>query len=209
MADQITIPKTSADERAEVATEASVKALRDAADEAAKCSGWKTVERFLNARADALEKADEARNRPDDFVLMSQPCPACITDPTEHDDPMWSETFGEVQRDVTYKPGYRLLLKPDAEVPAGRWYYQVECDRIDAITGKPGTGRGGKAYLSPHATRSELVQTAFGLFKGFEEHEAREFFRWSGHQVFGPHMDVLGLAETAERTETRQAGVER
>src|SRR6478609_3499648 len=95
-------------------------------------------------------------------------------------DHLWSDLFAEVRDGVTYKPGYRLLLRRDELVPNGRWYFQVECDRLDAITGEPGTGRGGKAYLSPHVSRSELVQTAFGLLKSFEEHECREFFRFQG-----------------------------
>lgn len=131
------------------------------------------------------------------------PEPFIPVDATDETDPMWSPLFEEVWHGVTYKPGYRLELKPDREVANGRWYYQVECDRPDAITGEPGVGRGSKAYLSPHATRSELVQTAFGLFKGYEEHECREFFRYDGEQVFGPHIDVLAHHRVARETEVR------
>lgn len=118
---------------------------------------------------------------------------------------MWSPLFAEVQQGVTYKDGFRLLLEQDKEVVNGRWYFQVECDREDAITGEMGVGRGGKAYLSPYACRSELVQTVFGLFKSYEEHECREFFRFEGAQVFGPHFDVLALhkAASANQTEMR------
>lgn len=119
-------------------------------------------------------------------------------------DPMWNDLFEEVQHDVSYKPGYRLLLRPDSEIPGGRWYYQVEADHLDAITGEPGVGRGGKAYLSPHACRSELVQTAFGLLKAYEEHECREFFRYAGEQVYGPHFNVLALHRIADETEVRR-----
>lgn len=123
----------------------------------------------------------------------------------ETDDAMWSPLFEEVWHNVRFRqrPNYRLLLKPDQEVPGGRWYFQIECDRPDAITGEPGTGRGGKAYLSPHATRSELVQTAFSLLKAYDEHEAREAFEYAGVQVFGPHFDVLALHGIADRTEHR------
>ena len=118
-------------------------------------------------------------------------------------DPHWSDLFEEVHHAVTYKPGYRLLLKPDTTEIRGRWYYQVESDRTDAVTGEPGTGKGGKAYLSPHATRSELAQTAFGLFKAYEEHEAREWFRYDGRQVYGPHFDVTALHSIAHMVEVR------
>lgn len=123
--------------------------------------------------------------------------------PTDMTDHLWSDLFEEVAAAVTYKPGYRLLLKPDTFEMGSRWYFQVEADRVDAITGEPGVGRGGKAYLSPHACRSELAQTAFGLFKAYEEHECREWFRYDGAQVYGPHVDVLALVEIAHRTEAR------
>lgn len=119
-------------------------------------------------------------------------------------DPYWSPLFEDVHHSVTYKPGYRLLLRPDTTDAPCRWYFQVEADRVDAITGEPGVGRGGKAYLSPHAVRSELVQTAFGLFKAYEEHEAREWFRYNGRQVYGPHFDVTALWAVAEMTEVRK-----
>jgi hypothetical protein len=118
-------------------------------------------------------------------------------------DHLWSDLFEEVHHAVSYKPGDRLILKPDTPENGSRWYYQVEADLIDAITGQPGVGRGGKAYLSPHAVRSELAQTAFGLFKAYEEHEAREFFRYDGAQVYGPHFDVLALVDIAHLTEVR------
>lgn len=53
-------------------------------------------------------------------------------------DVLWSDLFEEVQHAVTYKPGYRLLLKPDTPEMGSRWYFQVEADRVDAITGEPG-----------------------------------------------------------------------
>lgn len=118
-------------------------------------------------------------------------------------DNFWSPLFEEVQHAITYKPGYRLLLKPSTEEMGTRWYFQVQAERPDAITGEPGVGRGGKRFLSPHATRSELAQTALGLFLAYEEHEAREFFRYDGAQVYGPHIDVLALVEIAHRTEVR------
>lgn len=113
----------------------------------------------------------------------------------------WSSLFAEVQDDVTYKPGYRLLLEEDS---SGRWFFQVvNTESVCAVTGRRQVDKGGKAYLSPHATRSELVQTAFGLFKAYEEHETREFFRWRGKQVYGPHMDVTALFHVADSTDAR------
>lgn len=116
----------------------------------------------------------------------------------------WNPLFAEVVEAVTYKPGFELLLCFDATPGGGRWYFQVECkNSVCAITGEIRTDRGGKAYLSPYATRSELAQIAFGLFKAYEEHEAREFFRYAGKQVFGPHLDVLALHGIADITDAR------
>lgn len=54
---------------------------------------------------------------------------------------------------------------------------------------------GRKWYLSPHATRSEVVQTALKAVLTAEEHEAREHFRYKGQTIFFPHLDVDEMAE--------------
>lgn len=118
-------------------------------------------------------------------------------------DTNWSQDFSEVHRTVEYKPNYRLLLEKDKKDPAGRWYFQVECVRPDSTTGEPGVGRGGKAYLSPHMNQSELTRIAFGLFMAYEEHECREFFRWRGRAIFGPHISSAALWEAADRLDDR------
>ena len=105
--------------------------------------------------------------------------------------------------DITLPENYNILIKQDAEIPNGRLYFQIECWREDAITGEMGYGYGGKAYLSPHASTSELVQTIFGLYKGYVEHEAREFFKYKGRRIFGPHMSVEALHEIANRVDVR------
>lgn len=89
--------------------------------------------------------------------------------------------------------------------PAGRFYFQVKCWRRDVITGEYGWGYGGKAYLSPHSTDSELVQTIFGLYKGYWEHEARENFEYRGRRVFGPHISTEALWDIARRVDYRSA----
>lgn len=89
--------------------------------------------------------------------------------------------------------------------PAGRYYYQIECWRKDVITGEMGLGYGGKAYLDPGSTDSQLVQTIFGLYKGYWEHEARETFQWKGRRVFGPHISTVALWEIAPRVDVRSA----
>lgn len=94
--------------------------------------------------------------------------------------------------------------------PDGRFYLQVTCWREDTITGEMGRGYGGKAYLSPHATDSEIIQTAFGLYKGYWEHEARETFLLTNsagetRRPFGPHIDTWALWSVARRVDIRSA----
>lgn len=108
-----------------------------------------------------------------------------------------------VADDITYKAGYRLRCEIDQKDPQGRLFYQVECHRPDALTGVMGIGHGGKAYLSEHMTMSELVRKAMSLFLAYEEHECREFFRWRGAQVFGPHISIEALASIADQVDTR------
>jgi hypothetical protein len=58
---------------------------------------------------------------------------------------------------------------------------------------------GRKWRLSPHMTRSEIVQTAFMAALACEEHECREKFKYRGKAVFGPHFDVEALVWLTEQ----------
>lgn len=109
-----------------------------------------------------------------------------------------------VAEEITFKPGYRLLCERDKKDPEGRLYYQVECERPDVFTGEMGTGKGGKLYLSPHMNVSELVRKAFQLFMAYEEHETREWFKWRGRAVCGPHIDMEALWGVAEEYDFRE-----
>lgn len=108
--------------------------------------------------------------------------------------------------DIELPTGFELRLLADFTVDSKfhRYYLQVRCWREDTITRQMGWGYGGKAYLSPHMVKSEVVQTAFGLYKAFLEHEARESFKYRGRRVYGPHMDVDALWEVAQRVDVRK-----
>lgn len=110
--------------------------------------------------------------------------------------------------EVTLGMRCRVIVGHDQEHTPGRLYLQIECIRRDVITGEDGPGYSGKAYLSPHATDSELLQTMFGLYKGYWEHEARENFEWRGRRIYGPHMDARVLWENARRVDYRSASHE-
>ncbi|UVG34314.1 hypothetical protein SEA_GRASSBOY_57 [Microbacterium phage Grassboy] len=91
-----------------------------------------------------------------------------------------------------------------------RWFVQIQCYRMDVITGKYGFGYGGKAYPSEHATDSEIIQMIFGLYKGYWEHEARETFllrddAGEGRRPFGPHIDTWALWSVARKVDVRSA----
>jgi hypothetical protein len=102
--------------------------------------------------------------------------------------------------DITYKDGYFITVRLS---PEGRLYMQVICQRKDAVTGEMGVGKGGKCYLSQFMTDQEIVQNAFGLFKAYEEHECREFFKFRGRRIYGPHISLEALIEVADRTTYR------
>ena len=120
-----------------------------------------------------------------------------------------TETFiarlERIKDEITLADNFDVKIARDQEVDAGRYYFQIVCWRVDVITGEPGYGYGGKAYLSEHASDSELVQTIFGLYKGYWEHEARESFQWRGRRVFGPHIATEALWDVARRVDVRSA----
>lgn len=54
-----------------------------------------------------------------------------------------------------------------------------------------------KWYISPHMTKSEVVQTILALVLLAEEHEVREHFRYKNRKIFGPHFDADVMVEVA------------
>lgn len=61
------------------------------------------------------------------------------------------------------------------------------------VTGKATLQQSRKWILSPHMTRSEIVQTCFKLAMTAVEHRTRESFKYRGRRIFGPHFDVDAL----------------
>jgi hypothetical protein len=111
---------------------------------------------------------------------------------------------------VRYKPwltrgdGYPLYrLRVGLDPKGDRVFMQVQCWRPDTNDGHYAWGGGGKSYLSQHMTDSEIVQGAFGLFKAYEEHEAREGFTYMGRRIYGPHMDIEMLWTVADHLDVR------
>jgi hypothetical protein len=102
-------------------------------------------------------------------------------------------------------PGIALTLKHDGPRP----YLQcVAAIRDNDTEDDQSIQRGRKWMLSPHMTRSEIVQTCLAAVFAFVEHEARERFLYRGEAIFGPHFNVEKLHElaTAKAVELRSTG---
>lgn len=106
----------------------------------------------------------------------------------------------DVLGSIEYKPGFRLRTGRER----GRSFLQVKAWVADADGPHDDDlerqFRGGKVWLSDHMVDGEIVQAAFGAFRAFEEHECREWFRYRGARVFGPHIDPDAPAEVCHRT---------
>ena len=91
-----------------------------------------------------------------------------------------------------------------AELQFRDWHFQIvpappygDLLRVTFVAGADGRQNGRKWLISQHATRSEIVQTAFKAVLTALEHETREQFLYRGQAVFGPHFDVDSLAALA------------
>lgn len=117
----------------------------------------------------------------------------------------FEDRLTRIASEIELPDEFNIRIGKDDQHPWTRQFFQIVCWREDAITGEMGYGYGGKAYLSEHATDSELVQTIFGLYKAYFEHEARETFKWKGRRIFGPHISVDALWEVSRRVDIRSA----
>ena len=90
---------------------------------------------------------------------------------------------------VTF-PGYTFRLEMGE-----RTYLQATFFATCAKTGGREVQFTRKWYISHDATASEVVQTALKLVLTSVEHEARESFKYCGHAIFGPHLDVDKLLQ--------------
>lgn len=114
------------------------------------------------------------------------------------------EGLYSIIEDIDLPEQYAIEVKPDTVTNPSRWYVQISCERKDIVTGEMGRGYGGKAYLSPHMVKSEIVAMVFGLYKAYAEHECRETFKYKKRRVYGPHIDVDYLVEAAKHIEVRE-----
>ena len=97
------------------------------------------------------------------------------------------------------------FLVGEYEDAPGHFYLVIEFQEACIVTGVMQTQRSRKWMLSPHMTRSEIVQTAWLAVQTALMHEAREAFKWRDELVFGPHFDVEALHDlcAAKATDVR------
>ena len=72
---------------------------------------------------------------------------------------------------------------------------RLDCDDPDS---EPTIGKGGKVYISNHATEDEVVKKVLGLCLAYVEHEMREGFYYKDHRLFGPHISIDAMIEASK-----------
>jgi hypothetical protein len=120
--------------------------------------------------------------------------------------------FATIISQITYKPGWHILLRRDAmgtasgHSAAGAIFVQLYIDETSDASldsqkrdGTRVAWKSGKRYLSAHMSRQEVVGVVFDLIKGAELHETREWFRYRGASIYNPHLDPDVLVTVASK----------
>lgn len=89
-------------------------------------------------------------------------------------------------------PDYKFNVKQDAR---GALYLQGNYMEKDTVTGNIEIQLTRRWFLNYEMLASEIVQTVFKCVMTSYEHRAREWFKYKGEPVFGPHFDVDALVE--------------
>lgn len=83
--------------------------------------------------------------------------------------------------------GYHFAVTKDGR---GAIYLQGSYVEADVDSGREEIQRTRRWFLSPEMSKSEIVQTVFKCALTSAEHRCREWFRYRGKAVFGPHFNV-------------------
>lgn len=111
---------------------------------------------------------------------------------------MTNDEIKAIVDQITYKPGWSIILAHDQLDPAGRSYIQIAAATPDSTN--PSNivpWKSAKHYLSPFMCRQEIVGTVYHAVERAELHEMNEFFRYKGASIYNPHLDPDALAELA------------
>ena len=100
----------------------------------------------------------------------------------------WKKRFREILDDCYYSDSCGVEFQLHLLDDNGRPVLQLERYGV----------KGRKWFLSPHMTKSELVQTVFKAMLTYVEHEFRSGFTYKGRLIFGPHFNVDKLVELCD-----------
>lgn len=88
----------------------------------------------------------------------------------------------------------------------GTLLLQACYEEPDAYTGVVEIQKTRKWMVSTHATKSEIIQTAFKCALTSYEHRCREGFKYKDKAIFGPHFDVDALVEICDQGRLEHRG---
>ena len=100
---------------------------------------------------------------------------------------MTKSELEEILKLVEYKPDFFFRVEDDFI----QLCENATCNR----SGKPFLSKGRKWKWSQYMTKSEVVTTCLKAVLQYEEHEARENFKYKGLSIFDPHWDCDQLWE--------------
>jgi hypothetical protein len=103
------------------------------------------------------------------------------------------DTIRAIVSDVKFRDwSIRVLPKADG------FLLQVVFMAPDCENGAPTEQHGRKWYVSSHACKSEVVQTAYAAVQRAILHEVAEDFLYRGRRIYNPHQDVEELVTLAD-----------
>lgn len=86
--------------------------------------------------------------------------------------------------------GYDFIVEP---IELDKFAIRIQYREADVVTGQLELQRGRPLLLNLGETTGQIVQAAFRCLMASTEHRNREWFRYRGRQVMGPHRDFDAL----------------
>ena len=95
--------------------------------------------------------------------------------------------------EIQYKPNFKFVVGED--------YIQLQETTTCNRSGEPYLSKGRKWKWSQFMTKSEIVTTCLKACLQYEEHEARENFKYKDVSIFDPHFDCDALVKLRKSNE--------
>jgi hypothetical protein len=152
----------------------------------------------LEDKRAARMRAREIRASPRRLIAIIR---AALQENTPNKGEETNETVDRVRElvDLCEFENYTFHVYPDRDGVKIQATYPEECIQTGAIE----TQYTRKWLISPHATKSEIVNTLFKCCATSTEHRLREHFLYRGRRVYGPHYDVDELWAISRRIDVR------